>query len=562
MTYDAVAMKYHILFLALLMWCGRSTAQSILWMRDAGSTPFSANERGDAVDTDVDGNAYVLGHLAIDSQFSGLSVPAHQDGCLAKYSTFGLVEWVRTFGGPGFVDIQEAAVKVSTMDNAVYVCGSFRTQIANPTVTFDTISFTYAGNSRHAFVAKYDLDGNIQWMHHGGGPGIGAGFNDLDIDSQGRIVLVGTTDGTNIFDGQSLTYNGGILARYLPDGTLADLVQLNDISAIHQEAVSVEVAPGTGNIHVCGAFFDNISLNGFSASAASFSIFLLKLDDALTCQWLSYGGGNSTTYGSYPRGLAIDAAENSYITGNASGELVSFGPQSVSGNSESDDEVFVVKYSPDGSAQWLRRGGSIRNDEAFDIIADAQGNTVITGMLGGNIPYAEFDGIQVDIVSQSAHCFIARYDQDGSITYAERMGGGSDDVGSGLALANDSTFYLTGTTWGSTTWLNWNHQSCCLDPNLFIAKLNDTFNDFNTSMAEYVDIRISLFPDPASDLITIRVIHPSESFVITDAVGREICTGIGNTSLDVSTWPNGIYVLRADTRIPGTHGTFNFIVQH
>ena len=154
------------LFLALPL---ALQAQSILWMRDAGSTPFSANERGDAVDTDADGNAYVLGHLAIDSQFSGLPVAAAEDGCLAKYNAFSTVQWVRTFGGPGFVDIQEAAVKVSSVDNAVYVCGSFRTQFANPTVTFDTISFTFDGNSRHAFLAKYDLDGNIQWMRHAGG---------------------------------------------------------------------------------------------------------------------------------------------------------------------------------------------------------------------------------------------------------------------------------------------------------------------------------------------------------------------------------------------------------
>ncbi|MBK8339914.1 MAG: hypothetical protein IPK99_07880 [Flavobacteriales bacterium] len=336
-----------------------------------------------------------------------MPVPAAQDGCLAKYDMAGAVQWVRTFGGPGFVDIQETAVKVSTVDSAVYVCGSFRTQIANPTVTFDTISFSYAGNSRHAFVAKYDLNGNIQWMHHGGGAGIGAGFNDLDIDDQGRIVLVGTADGTNDFDGQTLTYDGGILARYLPDGTLTDLVQLNDVSAVHEEAVAVEVAPVTGNIYVGGAFFDSISLNGFNASAASFSVYTLKLDNALSCQWLSYGGGNSTTYGSYPHGLAIDAAENSYITGNASGDLVSFGPHSFVGNSEFDDEVFVVKYDTGGAPQWLQRGGSIRNDEAFDIIADAQGNTVITGMLGGNIPFAEVDGVQVDIFSQSTHCFIA-----------------------------------------------------------------------------------------------------------------------------------------------------------
>ena len=537
-------MRFILLSVALSSIAATLNAQSIQWMRDAGSTPFSANERGDAVDADTDGNVYVLGHLAIESQFSGLPVAAAEDGCLAKYDSAGIVQWVRTFGGPGFVDIQEAAVKVSTIDNAVYVCGSFRTQIATPTVTFDTISFTYAGNSRHAFVAKYDLDGNIQWMQHGGGTGLGAVFNDLDIDDQGRIVLVGTVDGTTDFDGQTLTFDGGILARYLPDGTLTDLDQLNDISAVHQEAVSVEVAPGSGNIYVSGAFFDSISLNGFSASAPTFSVYTLKLDDAFTCQWLSYGGGNSATYGSYPRGLAIDAAENCYVTGNASGLLVSFGPHNFIGNSDFDDEVFVMKYDSGGTPQWLKRGGSIRNDEAFDIIADAQGNTVITGLLGGNIPFAYFDGIQVDIVSPSSHCFIARYDPNGLITYAERMGGGSDDVGSGLALANDSTFFLTGTTWGSTPWLNWNYVSCCLDPNLFVAKIHDTFNGLSTAVVETSSERIRVYPVPCKDELFIGGgALNGEHVLVLDATGRVVMdlAKVMSGRIDVSALPAGNY---------------------
>ncbi len=538
---------------------GTVNAQTVLWMHDAGSTPFSANERGDAVDADANGNVYVLGHLAIDSQFSGLPVAAMQDGCLAKYDGNGLVQWVHTFGGPGFVDMQEMAVKVSTADSAVYVCGSFRTQIANPTVTFDTISFTDASNSRHAFLAKYDLDGNIQWMRHGGGGGLGAGFNDLDIDDQGRIVAVGTADGTNVFEGQTLIYDGGILARYLPDGTLVDLVQLNDVSALHQEAVAVEVAVGTGNIYVGGAFFGDIALDGFTATAAPFSIYVLKLDDALTCQWLNTGGGNSTTYGSYMHGLALDAAENSYITGEASGLSVSFGTSTFAGNSEFDDAVFTAKIDANGTWQWLKHGGSIRNDEAFDIIADALGNTVITGLLGGNIPYAEFDGIQVDIVSQSAHCFIARYDANGAIVYASRMGGGSDDVGSGLALANDSTFFLTGTTWGSTPWLNWNFQSCCLDPNLFIAKLNDVFGDLSTTVPDPSGAQTGsvLYPNPASTRIQASDASLLKNARVLNVIGQEQPIESASGTIDVSNLGNGLYLVGL------TNGkTVRLVVQH
>ncbi len=546
------------LLVALLV--GNTRAQSIQWMRDAGATPFSANERGDAVDADADGNAYVLGHLSIDSQFSGSEVPAAQDGCLAKYDAVGTVQWVRTFGGPGFVDMQETAVKVASAENAVYVCGSFRTQFANPTITFDTIAFTFAGNSRHAFVAKYDLDGNIQWMRHGGGEGIGAGFNDLDIDAEGRILAVGTTDGATLFSGQNLNYAGGLLARYMPDGTLSDLVQLNDGDAEHQEATAVEVAPGSGNIYIGGAFFGTIGLNGASASSTAFSTFVLKLDPSLSGDWITAGGGNNATYGSYAHGLALDAAENVYITGEASGDTVTFGSHSFIGHTFYDDEVFVAKLSSDGIVQWLRHGGSEQNDEAFDIIADAQGNTLITGMLGGNTPFAEFDGIQVDIVSQSTHCFIARYDPDGQVVYAERMGGGSDDVGSGLTLANDSTFFLTGTTWGSTPWLNWNFQCCCLDPNLFIAKVSDIFNDLSTHIGEATNANgpdIALTPNPVSTTLWINGLPPDVTYQVFSANGSSMpCSPMG-LSIEVSTWPAGLYSLRV-----ANGAALQFVIRH
>ncbi len=527
-------------------------AQTIQWMYDAGSTPFSANEHGDAVDTDMEGNAYVLGHLSIDSQFSGLPVAAHQDGCLAKYNTIGNVEWVRVFGGPGFVDIQETAVKVSSADSAVYVCGQMRTQFANPTVYFGTDSFTYNGNSLHAFLAKYDLNGNFQWMRHGGGTPYGARFNDLDIDDQGRIVAVGSADGTNVFDGQTIisTANKGVLARYLPDGTLTDLVQLAD-SANSQQATAVEVAPISGNIYVGGGFWGELQLDGSSVFTSTSSTFTLKLDDALTAQWITAGGGNNTTYGSSLEGLAIDAMENSYITGECSGDTVTFGAHSFIGHTFYDDEVFTAKLDPNGVVQWLRRGGSEQNDEALDIIADAQGNTVITGMLGGNIPYADFDGIQVDIVSQSLHCFIARYDANGQIIYAKRMGGGSDDVGFGLALANDSTFFLTGSTWGSTQWLNWNYVSCCADPNLFVAMLSDTFNDFSTEVGGLTINDLMVVPNPATDRIIVTGPPNSSVFTIYDSIGREMPFVAQDGSIDVTTWSGGLYFVRTTGRTVG-----------
>ncbi|MBK8847113.1 MAG: T9SS type A sorting domain-containing protein [Bacteroidetes bacterium] len=404
-------------------------------------------------------------------------------------------------------------------------------------------------------MAKYDLNGNIQWMKHGGGTGLGAGFNDIDIDDQGRIVVVGTVDGTNIFDTLSLTYDGGILLRYLPDGTLTDLIQLNDVSAIHQEAREVEVASGSGNIYVGGAFFDNISLNGFTANASVFNVFELKLDTNLTCQWLSNGGG---TNGTWINGLAIDASENSYITGHASGDTVQFGLQYFNGYTMFDHEVITLKVNAVGTPLWLRHGGSLVNDEAWDIIADANGNTVITGFLGGNVLFANFDNIQVPIFTQSAHCFIARYDSNGLIAYARVMGGGSDDAGLGLALANDSTFYLTGTAQSSAPWDTLLYVPCCLNPNLIVAKFSDTFNNINTGIYDSPTTEFSVFPNPFSATVTLEFnlsATKNISISINDVTDREVKTisttnlqpGKNKISIDLDKLNRGIYFCKINS---------------
>ncbi len=99
-----------------------------------------------------------------------------------------------------------------------------------------------------------------------------------------------------------------------------------------------------------------------------------------------------------------------------------------------------------------------------------------------------------------------------------------------------------------------------MDPNLFIAKLNDTFNDFNTSVDESAVVQFSVFPDPASDVITLRGLDGGSRVSITDALGRVIHTATGNATVNISTWPNGVYHLC--TRTVSTVGATRLVVEH
>ena len=217
-----------------------------------------------------------------------------------------------------------------------------------------------------------------------------------------------------------------------------------------------------------------------------------------------------------------------------------------------DNEIITLKVNASGTPLWLRHGGSSVNDEALDIISDKNGNTIITGFLGGNVLTANFDTVQVAIFTQSTHCFLARYDPNGTIVYARVMGGGSDDAGSGLTLANDSTFYFTGTAKSSAPWDVIVYNPCCLDPNFIVAKFHDTFNSISTGINEFSTLNISSFPNPFQSTITLDFTISAAkniSLSVYDVTGRSLKNiptqilqkGKNRITVDLSDLNNGIY---------------------
>lgn len=549
-----------LLLLTFIMVSFLSSAQSILWMRDGGAPIGTSNlEQADAVAVDDQGNAYVTGWVQGYSEFGPLSVNVVRDCYIAKYDPAGTIQWVTTFGGPtNAMEVMVRRIKVDP-DEGVYVCGHLTSMPLDSTAIFGTDTVFMGGYEVHAFIAKYDLNGNYLWVRHGGGEPYGAVATDLDIDDQGNVVVVGELRYTSSFSGQPITnttfHDQGLLLRYAPDGTLLwHTTFASNTSYVRLSAV--EVAPTTGAIHIAGGFGGTVDLNGTTLTANGIGpVFVAQLNSAGQGQWAVGGSNNSPGYGVSVAGLEIDAFGNSYATGGASGTDVQFGGSTFAGPDAYTSEAYIVKIDAAGAVQWLKHGGSIRSDEALDIITDDAGNSLVTGFLGGNILTASFDTVTVDILTQEAHCFIARYAPDGDLIYAERLGSGNGESGKGLAMVGDSAFYLCGVTSGTTVFDTLTHVACCWENNLFIARFADQFQATSLGLAPgQGDTRPMdlAYPNPANELLSIR--HPA-SVAVHDAVGRLVLS-TSEKSIDVSTWEEGLYHLRTAT------GNQRIIIQH
>lgn len=74
--------------------------------------------------------------------------------------------------------------------------------------------------------------------------------------------------------------------------------------------------------------------------------------------------------------------------------------------------------------------------------------------------------------------------------------------------------------------------------------------DFSTSVAEWNEQRIQVYPNPATSQVTFHSLQDKPfSLVVTDLLGRTILSenhSGSESTIDVSRWPSGVYVIRIE----------------
>ncbi|MCP4520679.1 MAG: T9SS type A sorting domain-containing protein [Cytophagales bacterium] len=64
-----------------------------------------------------------------------------------------------------------------------------------------------------------------------------------------------------------------------------------------------------------------------------------------------------------------------------------------------------------------------------------------------------------------------------------------------------------------------------------------------TNTVENLASTITLFPNPATDIITVQSIHGMYSYQITDALGTTLIDDTSSKTIDISSLTKGIYII-------------------
>jgi len=290
------------------------------------------------------------------------------------------------------------------------------------------------------FVAKYANAGEFLWARKIGGAGESESCDGIAVDGVGNVYVTGTIQGEATFGTTNLTAHGladCFIAKYNSNGGLIWAESFGGRDLANGKSIALD---SMGNIYVCGGFLGtNVSVGGillkYYGRGDTWNIFVTKLDPAGRPLWAQTAGGDLNDFG---ESVAVGAQADCYIGGSLGVGVTTFGPNNFLSSNVSG---FVAKYNGDGNLIWAREPwlsgglGVVRR-----IALDNAGRIYVTGIFGDQ---ADF-GITNLTSAGQYDIFLAQYDSDGSVIWAQRAGGAGFDFGTGITADAADNCYLTG----------------------------------------------------------------------------------------------------------------------
>ncbi|RPJ44271.1 MAG: hypothetical protein EHM21_10415, partial [Chloroflexi bacterium] len=221
-----------------------------------------------------------------------------------------------------------------------------------------------------------------------------------------------------------------------------------------------------GNVFVTGAFVGTVDFNPDPAKTelhtstnGSIDAFAAKYDPNGAFLWAkTWGGGPvSPVDGRDGRdvanGLVTDLAGNLYVCGSYQ-YTVDFNPDpnvkvEYTSNALNQNNIYVMKFAPDGSFQWVKTWGpSDGGAEAYSLAVDSSNNVYAVG---------DFSGAQADFNPWNAphdvhinhargwfDSWLVKFSSGGDFQWAKTWGGEGYDDGPAVTLDKAGNIYVAG----------------------------------------------------------------------------------------------------------------------
>jgi hypothetical protein len=339
-----------------------------------------------AIATDNSGNAYVTG--------ASRGAGTNDDYATIKYAPNGTQQWIQRYNGSANLNDVAGAIAVDGSGN-VYVTGRSGG----------------SGTGWDYATVKYDPSGNQLWVARYNGPGNGDDMAyAIAVDGSGNVYVTGYSHGS----GSDKDY---ATIKYSPSGTELWVQRYNGPENYFDAAYAMDL-DGSGNVYVIG-----VSRGGNEDYAT------IKYSTNGTQLWVArYNGpGNSSDYG---KAISVDGSANVVVTGYSYGSGTNF-------------DLATIKYDSNGNQLWAQRynrqGTSWETPSAMTM--DGSGNIYVTGYSESQANGTDDDYVTIKYSSDGTQQWVATYNGPGN---------GEDDSRA-IAIDRFGCVLVTGKSQGSGT---------------------------------------------------------------------------------------------------------------
>jgi hypothetical protein len=393
------------------------------------------------------------------------------DGTISKFSPNGSLIFSTYFGGSAQEVPTEVAVDSEDNIIVVGITGSSDFPLMNP------LQSNFTGGSEgnaDCFIAKFSEDGqSLLFSTYFGGNGSDWCYT-MDVDSNDRIVISGTTESTffPLVNAYQDTLSGGsdvFLSLLEADGqSLLFSTYLGTPEVDHGRRVVFDSEGdillagivGSGDLATEGAFQEH--------SGGGTDAFLTKFNTNGTLLYFTFLGGSLVEWAN---DLAVDSEDNAILTGfTASADFPTVNAYQAERNASI--EMFITKFTPDGqSIVFSTYLGGSSEDYGNAITTDSQDRIIVTGQTTSadfptTIPYSTSE-------SYYNNATLVVLDKVGSLLLSTVFGGGSHDLCIGVAWHSEDSYVVVGYTSSSAFPVHNAYQGTYGgDNDMFVMKMN------------------------------------------------------------------------------------------
>lgn len=435
---------------------------NLVWAKRDGASSF---DKGFGVTTLSDDSTVVTGMFfgtvtfgPGDPHETSLTAAGFWDIFVARYNADGTIAWAKRAGS---VNDDRGLAVTALSDDTVIVTGMFKaTAIFGKDEAHQT-SLVSAGDY-DLFVAHYNTDGTLAWAKRAGGDtGDDQGLKIARLSDDSVIVTgmfkMGAIFGAGEPNETSLTSGGFkdvFIARYNTNGTLAwakraggasDYDRGYGITALTDDTVIV-----TGTFAEAATFGPGEPGQVILNSAGNSDVFIAHYNSNGTLAWVKRAGGATSFDWSYD---IVALSDNTTVLIGYFYSTATFGPgepgQTILTSTSADtNDIFIAHYNTNGTLDWAKQAGGSSNEYGYGITALSDDSTVVTGLFSTTATFGSGDPNQTILTSDGdLDLFIARYNTDGTLNWAKRAGGITNNANersySITALSDDSAV-LTG----------------------------------------------------------------------------------------------------------------------